>query len=184
MALNLSDLTKQSTRPYDWIWNKTVATPLGEFEVSLGPEGKGAPDDEMLRRGAELVQYAEANGEYIVDIVYGHYLFACKNGWMDYSHFPKGMSTEGLVHEGLTRGEMASQLRDGGCLSVTQDLDLELDDLPPYESKIIVVPLWDEEHGLEMLFEDGKVVRVNEGRFKLVDGALEFLGEDEEVDED
>jgi hypothetical protein len=186
MSLNLSELTQEKGKPSHWTLNRTVPSPLGEFPMEVTREHgeRKPPNEEMLRRGGELVRYVEANGEYLVDIVYGHYLFACKQGWMDYSHFPKGMTPEGLVPEGLTREEIASQLREDRRIYVSEDLDLELDDLPPYESFIYVVPLWDEGHGLTMLFEDGKIVRVNEQLFRLVDGVLEYLDEPDEEEED
>ena len=175
MALNLSELTQEKKKPSRWMLNRTVPSPLGEFplEVSRGGRDRTPPDEEMLRRGGELVSYVEANGEYLVDIVFGHYLFACKMGWMESKDVP----------EGLTREEIGAQLRSDRSLSVIEDLDLEEDDLPPYESSIYVVPLWDEEHGLTMLFEDGKIVRVNDCLFTLEAGVLEYLDEPEESDD-
>lgn len=176
MALNLSELTQQKKKPSRWVLNRTVASPLGEFPLELSKDGKdpSPPDEEMLKRGAELVRYVETHGEYLVDIVFGHYLFACELGWMESKSVPVG----------LTREAIASQLREDRSLSVNRDLDLELDDLPPYESFIYVVPLWDEEHGLSMLFQDGKVVRVNECLFALEDGVLRYLDEEEEEEEE
>ena len=116
----------------------------------------------MLKRSAELVTYAESHGEYLLDIVFGYYLLACED--------PEWLESCG-VPQGLTRGTVASFLRQSRSLVVSRHLNWS----EPYSSAICVVPLWDEEHALNLDFRDGSIVAANESEFKLETGVLRWL---------
>ncbi len=146
-----------------WLWQRSVPTPLGDFSVELVMLGDGdtnPPDEEMLRRAAELVRYAETHGDHILDIVYGHYRLAGESGWLEMECVPSGLSRETVL----------SQVRDDRTLVVTRDLDLD----EPYDSAIHLVPLWDEEHALSLEFRDGQIVSANDDPFRLEDGVFRW----------
>ena len=162
--MTVSEFQKQPRGPYafdHWIWDKRVSTPLGDFSVEfqmLGDGDTNPPDDEMLRRASELVRYAEAHGDYILDIVFGYYLLAGESEWLDMAGVPKG----------LTRQTVSSQVRDDRTLVVSRHLDWD----EPYDSAIHVVPLWDEEHALTLEFQDGALVSANDLPFRIEDGVF------------
>jgi hypothetical protein len=173
--MELKDFKKQPRAPYSfnrWIRDKPVATALGEFTVDLHVHSdKNPPDDEMLRRAAELVRYMEQHGDYVLDVLYGDYLRAAEDGYMDAL-----LELEGA--EGLTRENVCDYLGEGSQgLIVARDPEYE----DGYESAIYLIPEWDDEHALSLVFRDGKIVTVNDEPFTLVDGVLRYeLEEDEE----
>ncbi len=158
-----SEFKKQRRGPrlFDrWLWKKSVATPLGNFSVELqmGVGDTNPPDDEMVKRAAELVQYAEAHGDCILDIVFGYYRLAGESDWLDMAGVPTG----------LTRQAVSSQVRDDRTLVVSRHLDWD----EPYDSAIHVVPLWDEEHALSLELRDGQIVSANDSPFRIEDGVF------------
>jgi hypothetical protein len=88
-----------------------IATPLGTFSVEfhlLDDDDTNPPDDEMLRRASGLVTYAESHSEFILDIVFGHYLFAAEErDWLEECGIPRG----------LTRNKIAGYVREDPVLS-------------------------------------------------------------------
>jgi len=171
--MTIEEFTRQPKGPYlfyIWLWNKRVTTSLGEFEVKFhmtGDRDKNPPDEEMLRRAAELVHYAETCGDYLLDIVYGAYLLAGEDDWLEYSGVPEGLSKE----------EMPLHLREDRAIVVSRDTDWKEGQIwdsrdGPYESRIHVVPHWDEEHALSLDFRDGQIVSANGEAFLLEDGVL------------
>jgi hypothetical protein len=166
--MNFIEFEKQPRGPYHfdrWSRKRPVLTPLGPFAVELQMLGDGdtnPPDNEMLRRGSELVTYAESHGEYLLDIVFGYYLLACEDpDWLESCGVPRG----------LTRGTVASFLRQHRSLVVSRHLSWS----KPYSRAIFVVPLWDEEHALNLDFCDGSIVAENESEFKLDSDVLRWL---------
>jgi hypothetical protein len=105
--MKTEEFKRQPKGPYEsytWLWDKRVTTSLGEFPVEfhmMGDGDKNPPDEEMLRRAAELVHYAETHGDHLLDLVYGAYRRAGEGDWLEYSGVP----------EGLAREEILSQLR-------------------------------------------------------------------------
>lgn len=162
--MNISEFQKQPRGPYlfdHWVWNKRVRTPLGDFSVELqmlGDNDTNPPDDEMLKRAFELVRYAEAHGDYLLDIVFGYYRLAEESDWLDMADVPSGLSRE----------TVSSQVREDRTLVVSRHLDWN----EPYNSAIHIVPLWDEEHGLSLEFRDGQIVSANDEPFRLEDGVF------------
>ncbi len=69
----------------------------------LGDGDTNPPDDGMLKRVSELMVYAQSHGEYLLDIVYGHYLLA--------SDDPDWLESCGVPLD-LTRDTVAGFLRE------------------------------------------------------------------------
>jgi len=164
-AMTAADFQKQPRGAYSfdyWVCGRRVVTPLGLFTVEfqlVGDDDTNPPDEAMLRRASELVRYAESHGDYLLDIVFGYYLFAAESGdWLEMSGVPGG----------FTRETVASQVREDRTLVVSRHLDWD----EPYDSSIHVVPLWDEEHALTLEFRDGDIVAANDSPFKIESGVL------------
>lgn len=128
----------------------------------LGDGDTNPPDDGMLKRVSELMVYAQSHGEYLLDIVYGHYLLA--------SDDPDWLESCGVPLD-LTRDTVAGFLREDRSLLVSRHLDWT----EPYSSSIHVVPMWDEEHALALYFCDGAIVTANDEEFILEAGVLRWV---------
>lgn len=166
--MNISEFKKQPDEySFDvWHWKDAVATPLGKATVEFQIENRKEPDDEMLQRAAELVQYAQAHGDHILDIVHGSYLSVSKTD-------PDYLKLCGVPAD-LAREKMEDYLEREPFLVVTRDDNED----EPYNSSVFVVPLWDEEHALTLKFQDGAVVSVNDSPFKIEKGVLKLLDEE------
>lgn len=163
--MRVTDFRKQPRGGYAfdyWVWNRQVATPLGSFAVEfqmLGDGDSNPPDEEMIKRASELVKYAGEHGDYILDIVFGYYLYSAeRHGWLEMFDIPRDLS----------RDKISVYVREDRTLVVSRHLDWD----EPYDSSIHVVPLWDEEHALTLTFRDGAIVEVNDSAFMLAAGAL------------
>ena len=128
------------------------------MELLLGDDDTNPPDEEMLKRAAELVRYAEDHGDYILDVVFGYYLLACESEWIDMADVPRG----------LTRETVSSQVREDRSLVVSRHLEWK----EHYASAIHLVPLWDEEHAFDLGFRDGQIVSANDEPFRLENGVF------------
>ncbi len=167
--MTIADFEKQPRGPYLfdwWVGRQRIATPLGLFSVEFHISGDGdtdPPDDEMLRRAAELLSYTESHGEFILDIVFGHYLLAAGacDDWLEDCGIPRG----------LARSKIADFVREDRTLVVARHLGWD----QPYSTSINVVPLWDEEHALSLEFHDGAIVAANDSRFRLEAGVLRWI---------
>jgi hypothetical protein len=128
----------------------------------LGENDSNPPDDEMVKRASELVSYTESHGEYILEIVYGHYLLAAEDAdWLENCDVPRG----------LTRQRIADYVREDRSLVVARHLGCD----QPYNSSIYVVPVWDEEHALTLHFRDGAIVAANGSQFELEAGVFRWV---------
>jgi len=168
--MELNEFKKKSRSSYDfdrWVRDKTVATPLGDLTVDFQiHRDRNPPDDEMLKRAAELVRYMEQHGDYVLDVVFAAYLWAGRKGYLEFSRAPKG----------LTRENVCKYLeKKDRSLVVTRDPDSD----EIYESAIFFTPKWDEEHALSLDFRDGQIVSANGDPFRLVDGVLRYEWEDD-----
>ena len=166
--MTIADFEKQPRGPYLfdwWVGQQRIATPLGLFSVELhilGDDDTDPPDEEMLRRTAGLVSYTENQGEFILDIVFGHYLFAAEErDWLEHCGIPRG----------LPRNRIADYVRKDRSLVVARHLNWD----QPYSISINIVPLWDEEHALSLNVRDGAIVAVNDSRFRLEAGVLRWI---------
>ncbi|MGB8010056.1 MAG: hypothetical protein WCF68_00465 [Terriglobales bacterium] len=112
--MTIADFEKQPRGPYLfdwWVGRQRIATPLGLFSVEfhiLGDDDTDPPDEEMSRRAAGLVSYTESHGEFILDIVFGHYLLKAEDpDWLRDCGVPRG----------LTRNRVADYVRKTAVLS-------------------------------------------------------------------
>ena len=167
-AMTIDDFERQPRGPYLfdwWVGRQRIATPLGLFSVEfqmLGDEDTNPPDQEMLRRASELVSYTENHGDFVLNIVLGHYLLAAEDrGWLESCGVPPGLS----------RDRIADYVREDRSLVVSRHLDWD----EAYRSAIHIVPLWDEEHALTLDFRDGAIVAVNDSQFRLEAGVLRWI---------
>jgi hypothetical protein len=166
--LTIAEFEKGPRGPYRfdrWKLTRRIATALGPFEVGfqmLGKDDSNPPDDEMLRRVAELMKYVEDHGEYILDIVFGHYLLVSEQAdWLEICGVPRG----------LRRDEIERFIREDRSLVVSRHLNWR----EPYNSCIFVVPLWDTEHALILDFRDGAIVAANDCKFRLESRVLRWV---------
>jgi hypothetical protein len=166
-----ADFEKQPRGPYlfdRWVAQQRIATPLGLFSVEfqiLGDDDTDPPDEEMLRRVTGLVSFTESHGEFILDIVYGHYrqyLLSAENR--------DGLEGCGVSRD-LNRNKIADYVREDRSLVVTRQLGWD----QPYSSSIHIVPLWDEEHALSLDFRNGAIVAANDSQFRLEAGVLRWV---------
>jgi hypothetical protein len=169
-ALTAAEFEKLPRGPYRfdrWRWREEVSTLLGPFAVSLqmlGKDDTGPPDDEMLRRASELVAYARANADYILDLVFGHYLFVSEQpAWLESCGVPRN----------LTRNQVADFLGENRSLVVSRHLNWR----EPYNSCVFAVPQWESEHALILDFREGAIATVNDCKFRLESGVLRWVRE-------
>src|SRR5579883_3309105 len=137
-AMSIADFEKQLRGPYLfdwWLGRQRISTMLGLFSVEFQMLGNGdtnPPDQEMLRRASELVSYTEGHGQFILDVVFGHYLLAAEDReWLDTCGVPQGLSPD----------RIADYLREDRSLVISRNLAWD----PPYASTIHIAPRWDEE---------------------------------------
>lgn len=166
IAVTASELERQPGGPYRfdrWIAKRSIPSPLGAFSIDLNMLGNGdtnPPDSEMLRRASELVAYLESHAEYILDIVFGHYLFASQeDGWLEFNEVPRGLGRQSVTEYLQTRSLVVSR---------------RLDWNEPYSSAIFVVPKWEQEHALILGFRDGAITTLNDMKFRLESGVLRW----------
>lgn len=150
--MNLSEFELQERGPYlfgRWLWEKTVETPLGNFEVGFQQgDGEPRPDEEMLHRAEELVHFTEQNADYIADIVFGYYRLAEESdpNWLSLCDVPRG----------LTKAKIGNFL-NGLWLIVSRNTGTD-----SLNSTVLINPFWDEEHKMNLEFQNGRIVSFND----------------------
>lgn len=139
--MKISEFKKQPRGAYSfdtWHWKRGVPSPLGKFRVELLTHDRKAPDDEMLRRAADLIQYAEAHGDFILEVVHQDYRQHAKDRqWLKCCQVPAD----------LAKDKVAKYIASKPCLRVSRS---EIGD--PYSSRVSITPRWNEEHGIGMDF--------------------------------
>jgi hypothetical protein len=84
MQMNAEGFVRQDRGPYlfdRWQWPKRVPTQLGDLLVELTTsDGEPPPDTAMAAAATELAEFASANGDLLLDLIYGHYKYAEENG--------------------------------------------------------------------------------------------------------
>jgi hypothetical protein len=147
-------LEPRGARLFDtWRWAGQIEvaalSPLVvQFQVALNEE----PSDEMVAVANQLLEYARANDDYLLDLIHAHYRYAEEEGWLDFWQVPSGIS----------RGEVLSFVN---LVALVVDSDLV--------ASVFVDPQWDQEHKLDMLFE-GAITRIDGQPFRLNDGVLSY----------
>ena len=161
--MDAADFSKTGGRPYSfywWIWNQTVPSPLGRFEVELrtGPNCP-PPDKPILDAAASLAATLQRLEADVVDIVLGHYR------WHQIQA-PDWLTEEGVPRD-LDRNRLSGFIRDR-ALVLTRDSDES-----PIEQCIYITPMWDIEHSLSLIVEDGRIATVNDAEVQLEGGILQ-----------
>ena len=149
--MNLDDLKKQlrGPRQFDtWVSHKPVQTTLGPIPVTFTTQdGEPAPDQPMVEAAGELSTYVQENADWLLDLIYAHYLYAQAEDWLEFWDVP----------EGLQRGDMLKHV-DGLELEVSR-----LDDRSrAFDLSVSVRIQWDKEHGLHLIYWCGTLVSVND----------------------
>jgi hypothetical protein len=156
------DFRKQHRGPYAfdrWRWKDRLTTKLGDLvvELSIMDDDPTPPDDTMVTIADELASFAKANDEMLLDLIFGHYRYAEKEGWLEFWGVPRGLS----------RAEILSQV-ESIALCVQRDREEAI----PYDAAVFVNPNWDKEHKLDLRYRKGKIVEVNDEPFVLKRGVL------------
>lgn len=138
-----------------WQWPERAPTQLGELLVEITTcEGETAPDAAMAAAASGLAEFAAANGDMLLDLIYGHYKYAEENGWLVSLRVKPGLGHNRILKhvESIT-------------LAVRRDRKGRLD------AGVFINPLWDPEHKLDLAYREGRIVAVNGGPF-ILDGEV------------
>ncbi len=111
----------------------------------------------MTAVAEELAAFAAANGELLLELIYGHYRYAEENDWLGFWRVPVGL--------GLN--QVLAQVQ-----SVTLEASRNVKKTPRFTASVYVWPNWDQEHGLDMIYRDGKIATINGAGYILVDEVL------------
>jgi hypothetical protein len=158
MQMHPDGFSLQPRGPYlfdRWQWPERVPTKLGELIVELTTSNGGRPDVAMASAASEIATFAAANGELLLDLIYGHYRYAEESNWLAFWKVPPG----------LGRDQVLSQVRSVE-LAVSRDQHGQCD------AWVYVNPKWDPEHKLDLNYRDGKIVAVNGEPFTLMGEVL------------
>jgi len=83
---------RQDRGPYRfdrWQWPERVPTRLGNLLVELtASDGAPPPDAAMVAAASELAEFAVANRDLLLDLIYGHYRYAEENTWLEFWGVP------------------------------------------------------------------------------------------------
>lgn len=145
------------TRFDRWTTSKKFHTELGQLVVTIKTRADAKPDDGMLDAANELVTFAETHGSELLDLIYGHYLLAQEEGWLEFWSVPLGLS----------RSDAVKRL---GAVA------LNVNGFSGAEAVVFVDPPWDPEHKLSLAVEKGRVARINGENFRLDGGGVLRLG--------
>src|SRR5262245_11913869 len=104
MRFRRQDFRKQRRGPYAfdrWRCKDRVATKLGDLAVELAVHDDSAepPDDTMIAVAEELANFAQANGELLLDLIHGHYRYAEKEGWLEFWGVPAGLGRDDILSQ-------------------------------------------------------------------------------------
>jgi hypothetical protein len=145
---------RQDRGPYRfdrWHWPERVPTRLGNVlvEFSTG-EDEPPPDIAMTAAAGDLAEFASANGDFLLDLIYGHYRYAEEHAWLEFW----------VVPPGLSRDQVLSQVD-------SVELAVRRDDRGQCGAYVFVNPRRDPEHKLDLSYSDGRIVAVNGEPFVL-----------------
>jgi hypothetical protein len=144
----------QDRGPYQfdrWQWRERVPTRLGHLPVELTIALDAPPPDAgMVAAANKLAEFAAANGDLLLDLIYGHYRYAEEGDWLEYWDVPPG----------LGRDRVLSQV-ESITLAVRRNAG-------QYDAGVFVDPRWDPEHKLDLSYSGGQIVAVNGSPFSLV----------------
>src|SRR3984957_1287386 len=137
MRMRAEGFVRQDRGPYlfdRWQWPEPVPTLLGDLIIELSTaDGEPPPDAAMADAANELAEFATANGDLLLDLIYGHYRYAEENDWLDFWG----------VRPKLSRNRVLSQVE-----SVELTVRRGEDGVP--DAAVFVNPRWDPEHKLDL----------------------------------
>src|SRR6478609_9520241 len=140
MQMSPERFVQQERGPYRfdrWLWPERVTTQLGDLIVELTTrDGEPPPDAAMAAAASELAEFAAANGDLLLDLIYGHYRYAEEKSWLSYSG----------VKPGLGRNHVLKRV-ESITLAVRRNRKGQLD------ASVFVDPTWDQEHKLNLSFQ-------------------------------
>lgn len=145
---------RQERGPYRfdrWHWPERVTTLLGNLLVEVSTDdGEPPPDEAMAAAAEELAAFAAANGDLLLDLIYGHYRYAEQNGWLSFWNVPRKLSRRRILSQ-VESVVLAIRRGDNG--------------VP--DARVFVNPRWDPEHKLDLTYEGGRIVAVNDEAYLL-----------------
>jgi hypothetical protein len=154
MRMSPDQFVRQDRGPYRfdrWQWPERVPTLLGDLLVELSTsDGEPPPDAAMAAAAEELAGFAAANGDLLLDLIYGHYRYAEENGWLSFWGVRPKLSRKRVLSQ-VESVELAVRRGDGGRP----------------EAGVFVNPRWDPEHKLDVSYSGGRIVAVNDGPYVL-----------------
>lgn len=166
-ALSISDFEKQPRGAYHfdrWVAQRQVPTPLGPFGIllyTLGDNDSSPPDDAMVARASELVQFVDAHAEEVLDIVYGQYLLIGETpDWLESCSVPRNLS----------RSQVPGYV-DDRLLVVSRHIKSK----ERCSSVVFVDPRWEPEHKLRLDIRNGSIATANDSKFKLESQVLRWV---------
>jgi hypothetical protein len=159
MRMHPDGFVHQDRGPYRfdrWHWPERVPTQLGNLlvEASTGDD-EPPPDIAMAAVASDLAEFASANGDLLLDLIYGHYRYAEENAWLEFWGVPSELS----------RDQVLSQVE-------SVELAVHREDRGQFDACVFVNPRWDPEHKLELSYSDGRIVAVNGEPFVLAGEVL------------
>jgi hypothetical protein len=166
-TLNSSDFQKQPRSAYRfdrWLARQQVPTSLGPFGIllyTLGDGDPGPPDDAMIARASELVQFVDAHTEEVLDIVYGQYLLVAETpDWLESCSVPRNLS----------RSQVPAYI-DDRLLVVSRHIKSK----EQCSSVVFIDPRWEPEHKLRLDIRNGLIATANDSKFKLESQVLRWV---------
>ena len=153
-TVNLLEFHREprSPRLFDlWKWSSRIMSPMGPVAVELQTRLDALPTEEMIQIARRAEIFVRANGEHLLDLVYGHYKLAERENWLAFWGVPAALHRDQLIEQ-LPSVEV----------SVADDLYccLHLD------------PKWDPEHKLYFTIANSRVIDVNGEQYALVGETL------------
>ena len=124
--------------------DEVVDCALGVVPLILITDIGGEPDERMMKLGEQLMAYVTAHDRELLDLIYGHYLFASEDDWLEFWKVPEGIQREQI-------------------LSYVRSIEASVGHSDAEPSAGILADIrWDQEHKLGFSVEHGQLTRINE----------------------
>lgn len=168
MVMELIDFEKgdysNDECPY-WAKTTPLKSVIRDFDVRLemiGDLDEDPPDNEMISRANSLAAFIENHSSAIIAILIGSYNLAAAEmpHELDAYDIPRNLSFESIKE--YIVGSTVIVTRDNSTTPTT------------YSDNLLIVPLWDEEHGLSLVAEQDRIVSINDLRYRIESGMLHY----------
>ncbi len=139
-----------------WHWPQRVPTQLGDLlvELTTGVD-EPPPDTAMAAAASEVAEFAEANGDLLLNLIYGHYRYTEENGWLGFWGVQPNLGLNRILSQVESIELAVRRDRRGQC-----------------DAGVFVNPRWDPEHKLDLSYSGGQIVAVNGELFVLAGEVL------------